>query len=409
MTDTGGASNPFETDLDRTAANHRPLTPLQFLDRTALMFPDRTSVIHGATRFTWAESHERCRRLASALRRRGIGPGDTVAVMAPNIPALFEAHYGVPMAGAVLNALNTRLDPATIAFILEHGEARLLIADREFSAVVGAALAAMERPPEVIDIDDPAAAGGAPIGDMDYEALLGTGDPGDPWSPPSDEWQAIALNYTSGTTGNPKGVVYHHRGAYLERARQRHGVGDGQPPGLSLDPADVSLQRLVLSLDDHRARRHPRLPAPGRGRRDLRRDCGPRRHAPLRRADRHVMNLLVNADDQEKDRSAGGRDDDRGRRRRPPAVLEAMDAMGIAVTHVYGLTEVYGPAVVCAWHDELGRPAAGRSRPLLKARQGVRYPVLEGLMVADADTLEPVPADGATPSARSSSCAAISS
>ena len=208
-------TNPFEIGLDRTAANYVPLSPLTFLDRSAAVFPGRTSVIHGERRYTWAETRARCRRLASALRKRGIGRGDTVAVMAPNVPELFEAHFGVPMAGAVLNALNIRLDAETIAFILAHGEAKVLITDREYSPVMEKALAGLERKPLVVDIDDALAVGGKKLGGLDYEALLAEGDPADEGLRPADEWEAIALNYTSGTTGNPKGVVYHHRGAYL--------------------------------------------------------------------------------------------------------------------------------------------------------------------------------------------------
>ena len=393
MSEDSGQDNRFETGLDRAAANHRPLTPLQFLDRTAMTYPDRTSVVHGGTRYSWAETHERCRRLASALRRRGIGLGDTVAVMAPNIPALFEAHHGVPMAGAVLNALNTRLDPATIAFILDHGEAKLLIADREYAPVVKAALAAMDRPPDVIDIDDPAAAGGELLGETDYEAFLRTGDPTDPWSPPADEWQAIALNYTSGTTGNPKGVVYHHRGAYLNAlgnvmvwAMRNHPVYLWTLPmfhcnGWCFPWTVTALAGTHVCLRKVEAGAIFRaIAADG-----VTHFCG----API------VLNMLVNADASERPAFDRRVDVMTAASAPPAAVLEAMETMGFSVTHVYGLTEVYGPAVVCAWHGEWdGLPAAEQAA--IKARQGVRYPVLEGLMVADADSLEPVPADGAT-------------
>jgi fatty-acyl-CoA synthase len=210
----------YDRDLDRTEANYQPLTPIIHLERTASVYPQKTAVIHGETRFSYAQLYERCRMLASALSRRGIGLGDTVSVMASNVPALLEAHYGVPMTGAVLNALNYRLDPGTIAFILEHAQTRLLITDREYSSTIAAALARMDNPPVVIDIDDPLFTGGELLGEKDYEALLLEGSPDDPYQMPANEWQALSLCYTSGTTGNPKGVVYHHRGAYLNAIGQ---------------------------------------------------------------------------------------------------------------------------------------------------------------------------------------------
>ena len=209
-------ANPaYLRGLDRNEANFVPLNPVTFLERAAAVHPGRLALVHGARRFTWAETYARCRRLASALARAGIERGDTVAVMAPNVPAIYEAHFGVPMLGAVLNTLNTRLDAETLAFMLRHGGARVLITDREFSPVIARALTLLEEKPLVIDIDDPEAAGGALLGAMTYEAFLETGDPAYAWANPQDEWDAISLNYTSGTTGDPKGVVYHYRGAYL--------------------------------------------------------------------------------------------------------------------------------------------------------------------------------------------------
>jgi fatty-acyl-CoA synthase len=383
----------YDTDLGRNAANHVPLTPLSFLPRTALIHPNRVSVIHGERRFTWAETAERCRRLAAALARRGIRPGDTVAVMAPNVPAAFEATFGVPMAGAVLNALNIRLDPETIAFSLQHGEAKLLITDREFAPVIGEALRRLERRIPVIDIDDPLGPGGERLGDTDYERFLEEGDYGFEPVLPQDEWQAIALNYTSGTTGNPKGVVYHHRGAYLNAL--------GNVLVWNMPPHPVYLWTLpmfhcngwcfpwtVTALAGTHVclrRVEARAIMAAIAEHDVSHLCG----API------VMNMLVNMPEAERPRF--GRTIELMTAAAPPpaAVIEAMERMGFHITHVYGLTEVYGPAVVCAWHSEWDQLPIGE-QATLKARQGVRYPVLEGLMVADPKTLEPVPADGQT-------------
>ncbi|MBF0333978.1 MAG: acyl-CoA synthetase [Alphaproteobacteria bacterium] len=383
----------FETGLSRNAANHVALSPLGFLERAAAVFPDRVSVIHGARRFTWRESYARCRRLASALSRRGIGAGDTVAVMAPNIPALFEAHFGVPMAGAVLNALNTRLDAEALAFILDHGEAKALITDREYSDVIGPALARLGREILVIDIDDAEARGGRALGALEYEALLAEGDPDFAWRGPDDEWAAIALNYTSGTTGNPKGVVYHHRGAYLNAlgnvltwAMPRHPVYLWTLPmfhcngwcfpwtvtalaGTHVCLRRVEAGRIYAALADH----------------GVTHLCG----API------VLGMIIGAREDERRPLPGAVEIMTAAAPPPPAVLAGIERQGFRVTHVYGLTEVYGPATVCEWHDAWNA-LDDDSRAERKSRQGVRYLVQEGLMVADPLGLEPVPADGRT-------------
>ena len=391
------STNPYDIGLDKNAANYVPLTPIGFLVRSASVYPNRLAVVHGERRYGWREALERGRRLASALTARGIERGDTVALMAPNIPEAFEAHFGVPMAGAVLNALNIRLDPGTIAFILEHGEAKVLITDTEFSPVIAEALAQLEHKPLVIDIADPMGPGGERLGEMDYEEFLATGDPAFEEITPEDEWEAIALNYTSGTTGNPKGVVYHHRGAYL------NALGNVLVWGMRQHP--VYLWTLPMfhcngwcfpwtitaMAGTHVCLRRVEAAAiyEAIAREGVTHLCG----APV------VMNMLLNFS------PGAGPGLRRSLDRRiemmtagappPAAVIEGMEALGFHITHVYGLTEVYGPAVVCAWHDEWDAlPAAERAR--LKARQGVTYPVLEELTVADPATLVPVAADGTT-------------
>ena len=394
MARDSGTANIYERGLDKNAANYVPLTPLSYLARSAAVYPDRTAWIHGERRVDYAELYARSRRLASALARRGIGVGDTVAVMAPNVPAILEAHYSVPMTGAVLNTLNTRLDAATIAFILDHGEANALITDREFSATIEAALAMTSVRPLVIDADDALYQGdGKRLGEVEYEDFLATGDPDFAWTGPADEWQSISLNYTSGTTGNPKGVVYHHRGAYLNAIG--NALGWGMATGAvylwtlpmfhcngwcfpwtmaAIGGTQVCLRKVEAgaifdAIADHGVSHF----------------CG----API------VLNMLVNAPDAAR-RPLGRTVEVMTAAAPPPAsVIAAMEDMGFHVTHAYGLTESYGPAVVCAWHDEWDAlPADERAR--VKARQGVSYPVLEGLMIGDSETLAPHPGDGAT-------------
>ena len=385
-------TGPYATGLDKNAANFVPLSPVGFLLRTAEVYPRRNAVIYGERRYTWQQVLKRCRRLASALAKAGIGRGDTVAVMAPNLPEGFEATFGVPMAGAVINALNIRLDADTIAFILKHGDAKVLLTEGEFAPVVKAALAKLDAKPLVIDIIDPTAPGER-LGETDYESFIAGGDPDFVPLTPHDEWDAIALNYTSGTTGNPKGVVYHHRGAYLEALGNILVWGMGQHPVYlwtlpmfhcngwcfpwtvtAMAGTHVCLRRVeagaVYDAIEHDGVTHL---------------CG----API------VMNLLLN------DPAAEGRVLPRrvemmtAGAAPPAAVIEGMEARGFKITHVYGLTEVFGPSVICAWHDEWDA-LDGEERARLKARQGVSYPVLEGLMVADPGTLEPVPWDGVT-------------
>jgi fatty-acyl-CoA synthase len=387
------ATHPFENGLDKNAANHAPLTPIGFLLRTASVYPARLAVAHGERRYTWREVLERCRRLAAALTARGVRRGDTVAVMAPNIPETFEAHFGVPMAGAVLNTLNIRLDPAAIAFILQHGEAKVLITDTEFAPVIEQALDHLERKPLVIDIADAMGPGGKLLGEMDYEAFLTTGDPSFQEVTPNDEWDAIALNYTSGTTGNPKGVVYHHRGAYLNAlsnvvtwGMQHHPVYLWTLPMFhcngwcfpwtitAMAGTHVCLRRVdAATIYDTISRE------------GVTHLCG----APV------VMNMLRSAG-AELTRTLDRRIEMMTSGAAPPAVvIQAMEALGFHITHVYGLTECYGPVVICAWHDEWDElPAAEQAR--LKARHGVACPMLDGLTVANPTTLVPVAADGVT-------------
>ena len=383
----------YERSLDRVAANYHALTPLSFLERSASVYPERTAVIHGERRYTYSEMLARCRRLAGALAARGIGLGDTVSIMAPNVPAMLEAHYGVPMAGAVLNAINYRLDAATIRFILGHAETRVLIVDREFSPVVGAALEGLAAPPLIIDVDDPLGGGGERLGEKDYEAFLEEGSPGHAYAHPADEWQAIGLCYTSGTTGDPKGVVTHHRGAYLNALGQILAFGIGARTRYlwtlpmfhcngwtftwavtAAGGTHVCLRKVDPALIFSMIEEH-----------EVTHLCG----API------VLNMLIHAPPEVKRRFEHRIEVATGGAAPPSAVISAMEEMGFRVLHLYGLTETYGPATLCAWQDEWdGLDEEGRAA--MMARQGVRYHTTQDLMVADPRSMTPVPGDGET-------------
>lgn len=385
--------NPYQTDLDRNPANYEPLTPLTFLPRSAEVYPDKTAIIHGDLRYTYREFYARACRLASALKARGIGEGDTVSMMAPNIPAVLEAHFGVPMIGAVLNTLNTRLDAPALAFILDHGECRLLLTDREFSPLIKEALSLAKVKPIVIDIDDALAEGGEFIGEMEYEDFLATGDPEFEWKGPADEWQAISLNYTSGTTGDPKGVVYHHRGAYLAAmgnsvswSLPKHPVYLWTLPMFhcngwcfpwtltAVGGTHVCLRKIEASAIYHEMQRC-----------QVDHMCG----API------ILSMLINASPEDKAKTPSGVKFMVAAAPPPATVLAEMDSMGFDVTHVYGLTETYGPAVLCDWNSDWDSRQV-EDRAALKARQGVRYHALAGLEVMDTETMTPVPNDGNT-------------
>jgi len=388
-------ANIFDENLGKTPANHQPLSPLSFLERSARVYPDKESIVHGDRRYTWAQTFNRAKRLASALTKRGISKGDTVAVMLPNIPEMFECHFGVPVTGAVLNALNYRLDAENIAFILNHGEAKFLITDTEFSTIVKDALSQVGRDDiTVIDVDDAQAeVRGDKLGEMDYETFLLEGDEDFAWRLPGDEWDAVSLNYTSGTTGNPKGVVYHHRGAYLNAMSNIVGWNMGHHPrylwtlpmfhcngwcfpwtlaaiaGTSLCLRRVNAANIYKAIADEKATHF----------------CG----API------VLNFVINATEAEK-RPFDHKVEVMVAAAPPPAsTLENMQKAGFNVTHVYGLTETYGPATMCAWHPEWDELSI-EQKTLKKGRQGVPYHVLQGLDIIDPQTMQSVPNDGET-------------
>src|SRR5438477_3181414 len=388
------SKTPYDTDLDRNPANFQPLTPLTLLERAAAVFPDQLAIVHGPLRRSYREFYARARQLASALGKRGIGRGDTVSAVLANTPAMLECHYGVPMAGAVLNTMNTRLDAAVIAFQLDHGGAKVLITDREFSKVVKEALALCKVKPLVVDYDDPEFSGaGERLGKIEYEDFIKAGDPNFAWSMPDDEWDAISLNYTSGTTGDPKGVVYHHRGAHLLAVNNVLTCGMGPRPVYlwTLPMFHCNGWCFPWSLSavagTHICLRAVRAPAmyDAIATHKVTHLCG----API------VMATLLNAPAAEKRALPHVVEFFTAAAPPPEAVLAAMKTAGFNVTHLYGLTETYGPAVINDWHrrwDALA-PAEQATK---KARQGVRYVPLEALDVMDPETMRAVPRDGET-------------
>ncbi len=386
-------SNIYVRGLNKVPANYQPQTPISFILWAGQTYRDKVGVIHGGRRITYGEMLVRCRKFSSALKKRGIKKGDTVAILAPNIPALLEAHFAVPMAGAVLNPLNIRLDPETIAFILNHGEAKLLIADREWAAAVEGALKELGRDLPVIRIDDDLAEGGADFGEIEYEAFLDEGDPDHEVSPPDDEWDPICLLYTSGTTGNPKGVVYHHRGAFL------NGLGNALVSRLGGDSTylwtlpmfhcsgwtftwgatAVGATHVCLRKAD------PALIFPMIRDHKVTHMCG----API------VLTMLIHAPEEQKVAFPQTVECFTGGAAPPSAVISGMEKMGFHVVHLYGLTESYGPSTFCAWKDEW-KELDSDAKAEMMARQGVRYPTLSEQDIIDPETMEPAPADGET-------------